>query len=224
MNLAQDFVLLAYADDGTPETDSTRLDNGAGGALLLELALDERVAVDDKKVIVRDPAPTGDAQVDAALAAVAADSKPRKADHWVQHFARSARQQALDALVERGVLQREKGKVLLVFPRTTYPAPGGVEPPAESQTRARLRAAVAGTGPVEPRTAALCALIAATDLDRKVFADLDRKQVKARLAEIGEGQWAADAIKKTIEQIQAAIMVAVIAATTASTSATVAGS
>ncbi len=224
MNLAQDFVLLAYADDGTPETDSTRLDNGAGGALLLELALDERVVVEDEKVIVRDPAPTGDAQVDAALAAVAADRRPRTAGHWVQQFAGSARPEALDALVERGVLQRKKGKVLLVFPRTTYPAPGGVEPPAESQTRARLRAAVAGAGPVEPRTASLCALIAVTDLDRKVFADLDREHVKARLAKIGEGQWAADAIRKTIEQIETAITAAVIAATTAATTTTVTGS
>jgi hypothetical protein len=141
----------------------------------------------------------------------------------VQQFAKSARQQSLDALVERGVLQRQKGKVLLVFPRTTYPAPGGVEPPAESETRGRLLAAVTGTGPVEPRTAALCALLAATELDRTVFADLDRKQVEARLKEIGDGHWAADAIKKTIEQIQAAVMAAVIAATTASTTATVAG-
>ncbi len=222
MNLAQDFVLLAYADDGMPETDSTRLDHGAGGALLLELALDERVDVRDKKVVVRDPAPTGDVQVDAALAEVAGDAKAHEPGHWVQHFAKSARQQALDVLVERGVLQREKGKVLLVFSRTTYPAPGGVEPPAESETRARLRAAVAGVGPVEPRTAALCALLATTDLDRKVFADLDRKQVEARLTEIGAGSWAADAVKKAIEQIQAAVMVAVIAATTASTTATVA--
>jgi hypothetical protein len=224
MNLAQDFVLLAYADDGTPETDSTRLDNGAGGALLLELALDERVGVQDTKVVVRDSSPTGDAQVDAALAEVAGDGRPRKPDHWVQHFARYARQQALDELVGRGVLQREKGTVLLVFPRTTYPATGGVEPPAETETRARLRAAVAGTGPVEPRTAALCALVAATDLDRKVFPDLDRKQVKGRLKEIGEGSWAADAVKQTIEQIQAAVMIAVVAATSASTAATVNGS
>jgi hypothetical protein len=221
MNLAQDFVLLAYSDDGTPETDTMRLDHGAGGALLLELALDERVDVQDKKVVVRDPAPTGDVQVDAALAEVAADTKPRKPDHWVQHFAKSARQQALDALVDRGVLQREKGKVLLIFSKTTYPAPYGVEPPAESATRARLRAAIAGTEPVEPRTAALCALIAATDLQKKVFADLDAKQVKARLKEIGEGSWAADAVKKTIEQIEAAVMASVIAATTASTVATV---
>ena len=74
-----------------------------------------------------------------------------------------------------------------VFPRTRYPAAQGVEPPVEAETRRRLRSAVAASGAVERRTAALCALVAATDLDRKVFADLDRKRVKARLKEIGEG-------------------------------------
>jgi hypothetical protein len=63
----------------------------------------------------------------------------------------------------------------------------------------------------DARTSALCALVAATDLDRKVFADLDRKQVKARLKEIAEGSWAATAVKKTIDEIQSAVMVAVIA-------------
>jgi hypothetical protein len=68
-----------------------------------------------------------------------------------------------------------------------------------------LRRAVSASGAVEPRTAALCALVAATGLDRKVFADLDRKRVKARLKEIGEGSWAADAVRQTIRATQAAI-------------------
>ena len=76
----------------------------------------------------------------------------------------------MDQLVAEGVLRREKDRVLWVFPRTRYPARHGVEPPAETEARQRMRAAVTGTGPVEPRTAALCALVAATDLDRKVFA------------------------------------------------------
>jgi hypothetical protein len=123
----------------------------------------------------------------------------------------------LDALVTQGVMRRERGKVLGVFPRTTYPAAHGVEPVAEAEARGRMRRAVASSGAVEPRTAALRALVAATGLERKVFADLDRKLVKARLKEISEGAWAAEAVKKTIAEVQAAVMVAVTAATTAST-------
>ena len=216
MNLAEEFVLLAHADDGSLETDSMRLANGLGGALLLELALAGRVDVEDKRVVVVDPAPTGDALADSALATIAA-SKPKKPDHWVQKLAKGTREQVLDKLVAEDVLRREQGKVLLVFPRTRYVAAHGVEPVAETQVRQRLRAAVAASGAVDRRTSALCALVAATGLDRKVFAELDRKQVKQRLTEISEGEWAATAVKKSIEAVQAAIMVAIVASTTAST-------
>jgi Golgi phosphoprotein 3 (GPP34) len=220
MNLAEEFTLLVYGDDGTPETDATRLDHGLGGAVLLELALAERLDIRNGKVIVRTGTSTGDALADDALGRIAADGKERKPGHWVQQFAKGTRNRVLDDLVMRGVLRRERGKVLWVLPRTTYPAAHGVEPVAETEARGRMQSAVAASGAVEPRTAALCALVAATGLDRKVFADLDRKQVKARLKEISEGAWAAEAVKKTIAEVQAAVTTAVIAATTASTVAT----
>jgi hypothetical protein len=216
MNRAEEFALLAYRDDGSKDTDGTSLDNGLGGALLLELALAERVDVVDKKVVVIDPSPTGDAQVDEALARIAADEQGRKPGYWVAKLAKDARGRTLDRLVEAEVLTREESKVLRFFPRTRYPARDGVEPAEESEARQRLLAAVSGQGPVEPRTAALCALVTATSLDRKVFAGLDRKQVKARLKEISAGAWAAAAVKKTIEEIQSAVVVVAVAAAAAS--------
>lgn len=219
VSLAEEFLLLAYADDGTRLTNGTHLDNGLGGAVLLELALAGRVDIADKKVIVLDPHPTGDPLLDAAAARIAEEPKPRKPGHWVSKFAKDTRPLVLDKLVADGVLITRTDKVLGLFPRKKFPAAYGVEPPAEANARQRMWAAVAGSGAVDPRTGALCALVAATDLDRKVFADLDRKQVKARLQEIGEGAWAAQAVKKTIEEIQAAVMVAIVASTTAATAA-----
>jgi len=216
MNLAEEFTLLAYADDGSLETDSTRLDNGLGGALLLELALASRVDVEDKRVVVVDPAPTGDPLIDTALADVVA-AKPRKPDHWVTRFAKGTRVRVLDKLVADGILRREEEKILLVFSRTRFVAAHGVEPVAETEVRQRLRGAVRASGAVEKRTAALCALVAATEMDRKVFADLDRKRVKARLKEISAGDWAAAAVKKSIEAVQAAVMAAIVASTSAAT-------
>ena len=220
MNLAAEFTLLAYDEDGTPLTDATHLDNGLGGALLLELALAERVDVVNRRVVVLDPAPTGDALIDEALARIAADERSRKPGHWVTRFAKTTRPIVLDRLVADGVLTVQKDKVLGVFPRTKFPAPGGVEPAAEVEARERMRTAVLGTDAVHPRTAALCALVAATDLDRKVFAGLDHKRVKARLKEIGEGAWAAAAVRRTIEEIQSAVLVAIVASTTATTAGT----
>jgi hypothetical protein len=216
MSLPEEFLLLAYAEDGTPLTDGTHLDNGLGGALLLELALAGRVDVSDKRVVVLDPSPTGDPLTDEALTRIAAD-KPRKPGYWVTKLSKQARPRLLDKLVADGVLTVEKDKVLWVFPRTKYPSANGEPPAVEAAARERMRAAVLGSGPVDPPTAALCALVAATELDRKVLPDLDRKQLKTRLKEIGEGAWAADAVRKVIEEIQAAVMIAIVASTTAAT-------
>ncbi|MFG1607171.1 GPP34 family phosphoprotein [Actinoplanes sp. NPDC049265] len=222
MNLIEELALIGYADDGTPVTDGMHLDNGLGGALLLELAMTERIDVESDRVVVRDPSPAGHPMLDAALLRIAQD-RPRKPKDWVAKLAKDTRGQVMAGLVAQGVVREEKGKVLLIFPRTRYPATHGVEPAAETDARQRMRAAVAGDGPVEPRTAALCALVAATGLDRKVFADLDRRRVKARLREISQGEWAATAVKKAIEQVQAAVMAAVTAST-AATAATAGGS
>ena len=219
MNLAEEFALLAYGDDGAPDTDSVRLDNGMGGSLLLELAISGRVGVEDGKVVVVDGTPAGDPLVDQALGRIKADEKPRKPAHWVRKFAKDTRKLTLNRLVEQDVLTRREDTVLLVFPRTRYPAPDGVEPVPETEARRRLTAAISASGPVEPRTAALCALLAATNLDRKIFRTLDRKRVKARLAEISAGDWAATAVRQTIEEIQTAV-IAAVAAAAAATAAT----
>jgi len=214
MSLAEEFLLLAYADDGTPLTDGMHLDNGLGGALLLELAMDARIDVVDKRVVVLSDAPTGQPLLDHALGRIREAEKTRKPGYWVSKFAQDARPRVLEKLVGDGVLTMAKDRVLGVFPRTRYPAAQGTEPAVETDARQRLRAAVLADGAVEPRTAALCALVAATELDRKVLADLDRKRVKARLKEIGQGPWAATAVRATIEEIQSAILIAIVAATT----------
>lgn len=219
-SLPEEFLLIAYDDDGTPLTDGTHLDNGLGGAILLELALAGRVDIADKKVIVLDRRPSGDPLVDGAAERIADDTKPRKPGHWVSKFAKDTRPLVLDKLVADGVLTMRTDKVLGLFPRKKFPSAYGVEPPVETEARQRMQSAVAGSGPVDARTAALCALVAATDLDRTVFADLDRRRVQARLKEIGDGAWAARAVKKTIEEIQAAVMVAIVASTTAATAGT----
>jgi len=119
MSLPEEFLLLAYDEDGTPLTDGTRLDNGLGGAILLELALARRLDIADKRVVVLDRGPIGDALCDEALMRIA-DEKPRKPGHWVTKLSKQARPRILEKLVAEGVLTVEEDRVLWVFPRKKY--------------------------------------------------------------------------------------------------------
>jgi hypothetical protein len=52
-------------------------------------------------------------------------------------------------------------------------------------------------------------------MEKKLFPDLDRDArgaAKARMKEISEGDWAGTAVKRAIDEMQAAMMVAVAAA------------
>ncbi|BCY04965.1 GPP34 family phosphoprotein [Actinoplanes sp. L3-i22] len=215
MNLLEEFTLLAHDQLGRRIIDSTRVDHGLGGAVLLELALAERIDVVDRRVVTRGTGSLGDPLLDDAWARIATDRRSRKPVDWVKWFAKGTQRRVVEGLAAAGVLRIERSRVLGVFPRTRYPAAFGTEPVARTEAREKLRAAVLGAGPVPPRTAALCALAAATELDRKILADLDRRVVRARLKEIGQGDWAAAAVRKAIQDIQAAIMAGAVAASTA---------
>ncbi|MFF5172444.1 GPP34 family phosphoprotein [Micromonospora sp. NPDC000089] len=214
LTLADELVLLAYDDAGTNRLGRPHLDYGLAGALLLELALARRVEVVDDRLVVTDPTPVGHPVLDDALARLAAEGRARKPKDWIGRLAKQLPDRVLDGLVDRGVLRRDADRVLGLFPRTRYPSPTGAEPAAETAARQRMLAAVAADGPVDARTAALVALTRAVGLDRKLFRDLPKDRVKARLAEISAGDWASAATRRAIEQTQAAIMIATTAATT----------
>ena len=71
----------------------------------------------------------------------------------------------------------------------------------------------------DERTAALIALLHALKCEHKVVDarpyQLSRRQLRARAAEIAQGNWASEAVRKAIEEMNAAVLVATTAATIA---------
>ncbi|MFI6823049.1 GPP34 family phosphoprotein [Micromonospora sp. NPDC050187] len=215
--LAHELALLAYDDEGVNRLGTPNLDYGLAGAALLELALAGRVEVVDDRVVVTDPTPVGQPVLDAALTRLGAEAKRRRPKDWITRLGGDLRGPVLDELVGAGVLRREAGRVLGLFPRTRFPSGTGAEPAAEASARQRMHVAVATDGPVPARTAALVSLTRAVGLDRKLFRDLPKEQVKRRLKEIGEGSWASAATRRAIEETQAALIAATATAAVVST-------
>jgi Golgi phosphoprotein 3 GPP34 len=211
--LAEELLLIAYNDTtGRSESGSTELDCGLAGALLVELTLARRIDIVDGKVVVMDPAPTGDALVDGALTRIAGEQRARKPDWWVGKLKTGVRDELLARLTKRGVLQMQRRKVWKLFPVRRYPT---LDAGIESAARSRLQSVVGhGTQP-DARTAALASLLDACGLARRTFPDLDRKQLKLRMKELGEGQWTSDAVRKAIQSIQAGVAAASVATSAA---------
>ena len=220
VTLAEDLLLLAYDDEGNAHVGTPQLDYALAGALLMELTLDGRLAVADGALTVVDPAPTGDPLLDEALTRIAAEPTPRKPQAWIDPLSAGLVDRVLTRLIDAGVLRREEGRVLWVFPRTRYPSTTGGEPAEEVAVRAELAAALDGDGTVAPRTAALCALVPVVRLEGVAFPDRPRKEVAERLKRLAAHNWPAAAVREAIEEVEAGITAAlttVFITTTATT-------
>lgn len=203
--LPDEVVLLAYGIDGVARGTGGRTGYGVAGAVLLELTLADRIAVADRRVVVRQPASTGDPILDSVLGRIAAASKPRSPTAWVTALTKGALPPVLDRLVDAGVLRRVHDQVFWIFPRTRYPGQyDGVESPNRAAVRQRLRAAACGSRPTDPRTAALCALVSALGWERLTLPDLPAELVKARFEPIRQRLWPAEAVKEAIANQEAA--------------------
>jgi hypothetical protein len=200
--LAEDLYLLASDATGRFWIDTTYLDLGLGGALLLDLVLQDRVALVDSHVAVIDPTPTGDPLLDSALADLAAEARAHGPEHWIRHLARGARHAVQDRLVEAGVLRRDEHKVLGIIPvHRTHETDGRLHHELVDHLH---DAVVLGHQPAH-ETAALASLALAVGLERHLFPRSDRRAVAERMAEIAEGKWVGSAVRHAIDAVNAAL-------------------
>ncbi|MFI6677908.1 GPP34 family phosphoprotein [Kribbella sp. NPDC050470] len=218
MLIAEDLLLLLYDDEsGKPITGSPGLDYALAGAVLIELTMlgkldvaGEGEEVKRGRLKVLDATPTGDGILDERLAYVAGKPGKRPKDQ-IGRLSKKLREQVLARLAERGVLEADQDKVLGLFPVTRWPAKDARH---EAEMRTALESVLkVGTTPDE-RTGALVALLSALNVVPKIVTDaVDKKALKHRAKEIAESDWAADAVKKAVSEMQAAVTTAVVVST-----------
>ena len=108
------------------------------GAVLMDLALENRIDTDLRRLVLIDPTPVGDDLLDPTLALIAQATETHDAGHWVDHLADRSeefREGALARLVERGILRREDDRFLWVFQSRRYPV---IDGEAEREVKLRI--------------------------------------------------------------------------------------
>lgn len=211
--LHEEVLLLALRDDEGTVASGTTYQYAIAGAVLAELVLQGRVAVDEskrkKRAIVADPRPTGAPLLDECLEKMAA-TKRKGLDHWVGKFAGigGLKHRVAERLCDRGILHEEEGKILLLFTRRIYPE---TDPRPEQEIVERLRRAIfTDARDVDPRTGVLVSLADATGILKVVFDKKELKARKARIAQVVNGEVMGKAAKQAIQAMQTAVMVAAI--------------
>lgn len=218
--LHEQMLLLILRDrEGTLESRAGMYRLALGGAILIELLLNERITIDEdkkKRVTVTNPAPLGEEVLDEALTRMAAPKRRRAASAWVSSLAgiKRLRHRIAEGLCRRGILRQDEDSVLLVFKRKVYPT---INPMPERKLLEEIGKAIRGSGSVvDSRTIALVALAHATGSLKSHFDRRVLKENKKRIENIVSGDLVGDAAQEAVRvAVQAAVTAATVVTTTA---------
>jgi hypothetical protein len=204
MLLAEELLLLGLDPvKGTVVSSARReLLVGLAGALVGELALAGLVDLAGKRFIAVGTPPE-DPLLAAAHQALARSTGRRAADQLrrLDKGIGGVWARLVDGLAGQGVLGRRRDRVL-VFTVTRHPV---LQPAVREELLARVRAAAAGDGQLEPRTAVVLALTGPSGLLEVVAPDqASRRHAERRVETAAELTPVAPVVKKVIAEMQAA--------------------
>jgi hypothetical protein len=216
MLIAEDLLLLATDETtGKSSISTMQLDPALAGAVLMELVVAGRIGLEGQErkaqVVVIDTTPLGDPTLDPALQTLL-EKAPIRPVSAIGKLGKGLRERLYNGLEDRGILRRDSGRILGIFPTTSWPAEDSRH---EDELRKDIsNVLVIGQEPTA-RVAAIIAVLTAADMLKTVVDKPDLKLAKERGQRISDGNWATDSVRKAIQEMQAAMSVAVMVSTTA---------
>ena len=178
--LGDDLVLLSLNPATGRVMTAQKLAYGLMGSELVRLVAANRVDIADGRLLVRSTAPTGDAELDAALASVAQASRPPRAERWVSHPRRGISASYLERLAAAGIIRKERA--VLTRWRVTDAA-------RVADARARMNAIATTATRLGLDQAAFGGLAHATGLDAALYPGWGNRGIRRRFKEVADGTW-----------------------------------
>jgi golgi phosphoprotein 3 len=179
--LSEDLLLLALDAGQGRLGRSYAIDYALMGADLVRLAAHGRIDIVDDQVVVRSPAPTGDAELDAALARIGEPATPPHPGEWVERPAPRICGKYLERLIATGVIC-EQTRFWTTRWRITQTG-------RLAEARQRLDLIASSVGPVDLSQAAYAGLACAIGMDHLLYPGRRRRAERDRLREIAAGRW-----------------------------------
>ena len=204
LSLPEELLLLALDDVKGVIVHKTPLKYAVVGAILMDLALANRVDTDVENLMVVNAQPTGDSILDEALQRIISSGEVKTIGYWLVNLSRDSRtleEQLLQRLMEKGILKKEEHKILWVFSQRRYPQ----HDEEEQEVKTRIRSIVLSEEIPDPRDVVLVSLIRSCYLIDEVFTPEELDQVQGRIEQIAR----MDLIGQTVSRIIEAIVQAV---------------
>jgi Golgi phosphoprotein 3 (GPP34) len=189
--LGEDLVLLSVSPADGRISTAQRIGFGLMGSELVRLAASGRITIAANRVVVQDRTPCGDAELDAALASLAAARRGVRPKTWVSHPRRGICEAYLARLAAADAVRAERGARLGIFPVTRWRIADAAR---LSGARARMDAIALSAGTVDTAQAAYAGLAHAIGLGALLYRGRENRLVRKRLEQIAKGEWSAGAV------------------------------
>lgn len=213
-------ILAHHPEKGRFLTSLTYLQYGIAGALLLDLALWERISITGKSLILKPGKGLSSPVYDDVIALISQSPDSRKVGHWVRKFAnRYGRYKwhILEGLVGKKIFRIEKKKFLGLIP---YRQSFFIETLTRASMIRQLKNEILSGRGITGEINALAGLVKACLMESVLSADRDElKRIRQQLKVMAVESPVSGIVSETIHQVQAAIIVSVTAAAVASSSA-----
>ncbi len=213
LRFAEEMILLLLNDDDgrLAAIPSWSLNYALAGGVLMDLALENRIDTDlqwPAKLILIDPTPTGDDLLDQTLADIQAGEE-RDARYWVERTADRApaiRLQALDRLIERGILESREDRFLWVFRSRTYPS---VDGKAEREVKLRIMGVLFSDEVPDPRDVVIICLANACGIFKNLLSSRELREASDRIEQVRKLDLIGQAMTQAIRDLELSVAASV---------------
>ncbi len=205
LSFGEELLLLALDDEKGTIVDKTSIKYGLVGALLMDLALLNKIDTDLENLMIVDTSPTGDDILDDVLTQIAQSDRTRTTAYWLVHLSQNSntiKERLLDRLIQKGILKREEQRILWVFARRRYPVRDDKE---EKEVKTRIREVILSDSIPDPRDVVLISLIKGCYLVDEIFSHKEIDAVKGRLEQIAKMDLIGQTLSGIIESVTRAM-------------------
>ena len=202
-------LLLVNEQHGGIDTNypSHLLDHVFAGAVLMDLALENRIDTDLDHLILVNPDPLGDSLLDPVLADVAQGPANKSSGFWLERTALQGaeiRDEAINRLLKRGILESGPDELVFVSQHVSrtrrYPSGTGKE--KMEDVRLRIMRVLFSEDIPDPRDTMLICLADACGIIKRVLSAEEQDEVADRLELVRKMELIGQSLTQAIRQFE----------------------
>ncbi|MCY4005923.1 MAG: GPP34 family phosphoprotein [Rhodobacteraceae bacterium] len=210
LSIAEEIMLLLLEDDkgGFVHVPEISMRCILSGAVLMELALMDKIDTDLERLIVVDSEPVDDEILDPILRRLAEDNEQHDTRHWVELCSTDAddiRRRALNRLCQAGILEKKDDRFLWMFKTRRYPL---IDGKIEREVKHRIMSILFSDEIPEPRDIIIIVLVDACGLFRHLLSEKEHKRTRERISAIRKMDLIGQAVTNSVREIEASLALA----------------